>query len=96
MYDSDDEEKLKEALLLARKNGLIDEILFAEDNDIEKENIYCKYFGVKSKAGHSSNGQGLYATLCAFEKISTKYVFQTDSDILYYINADVVQKGIVR
>lgn len=93
-YDSDDEEKLKEALLLARKNGLIDEILFAEDNDIEKENIYCKYFGVKSKAGHSSNGQGLYATLCAFEKISTKYVLQTDSDILYYINADVVQKGI--
>ena len=28
------------------------------------------------------------------KKISTKYVFQTDSDILYFINADVVQKGI--
>ena len=93
-YDFDDEDKLKEALLLAKENGLIDEIIFAEDNSGEKEKIYLKYFGVKSKNGHCVNGQGTYATLFAFDNIHTKYVFQTDSDILYYIRSDAVQKGL--
>ena len=93
-YDSDDEEKLKKALLSAKENNLLDEIIFAEDNNDEKERIYSRYFGVKSKNGYSLNGQGLYATLYAFEKIRSKFVFQTDSDILYFINSDAVQNGI--
>lgn len=50
-------------------------------------NIYNKYFGLESLDGHSENGQGLYATLMGFDSIITKYVFQTDSDILYYNNS---------
>ncbi len=93
-YDFDDEDMLKEELLLAKENGLIDEILFAEGGRDETEKIYEKYFGLKSKNGHSANGQGTYATLFAFEKIQTKYVFQTDSDILYSIHSDAVRKAI--
>lgn len=93
-YNVDDKDKLIKELLLAEENRLIDEVLFAEENSVEIERIYNKYFGVKSNNGHSANGQGIYATLFAFDHIKTKYVFQTDSDILYYIDKDVVQEGI--
>ena len=93
-YDYDDEQKLKNDLLLAKENGMVDEILFVNDDDTKIERIYEKYFGVTSKDGHSANGQGTYATLSAFENIHTKYVFQTDSDIIYFINSDAVQRGL--
>ena len=38
-YDFDDEDMLKEELLLAKENGLIDEILFAEGGRDETEKI---------------------------------------------------------
>lgn len=93
-YDLDDADKLKHALVAAKGNGLIDEVLFVRDDGANTERIYEKYFGVTSKDGHSANGQGTYATLSAFENIHTKYVFQTDSDILYFVNSDEVQRGL--
>ena len=93
-YDLDDVEKLEYALTTANENGLLDEILFVRDDGINTERIYEKYFGVTSKDGHSANGQGTYATLSAFENIHTKYVLQTDSDILYFVNSDEVQRGL--
>lgn len=87
-YDLDDEETLRTELQRAKSNGLIDDIVYAENDDERIKNLYIKYFGVESTEGHCANGQGLYATLCGFENIKTKYVFQTDSDILYH-NEDV-------
>lgn len=92
-YACDDEEKLKRALLLAKENGLIDEIFFIyDDSDMKK--LYRKYFDKESEQGHSVNGQGIYASISAFDKIHTKYVFQTDSDIMYYIKSDALGAGI--
>lgn len=87
-YDLDDEETLRTELQRAKSNGLIDDIVYAENDDERIKNLYIKYFGVESPEGHCANGQGLYATLCGFENIKTDYVFQTDSDILYH-NEDV-------
>ena len=83
-YDGDDENELKRELKRAKSNGLVDEIIYAEDNAEEMKRVYGKYFGVYSESGHSANGQGIYATLLGFEAVKTKYVFQTDSDILYF------------
>lgn len=93
-YDCDNVDKLKEEILLAKENGLIDKIIFAEDDCSLKKKVYKKYFALNTENGHSANGQGIYATLLAFEKIHTKYVFQTDSDILYYLNYDAIGEGI--
>lgn len=92
-YAFDDEEKLTRELLRAKENGLIDEILCAGEGK-EVARLYNKYFNICAKGGHASNGQGIFATLLAFERIETKYVFQTDSDILYYIDTDIVRNGI--
>ena len=82
-YDNDDACILKRELECAKANGLLDKIIYADNNLEEEANIYNKYFGIKIHNGHAANGQGLYATLLGFESIDTKYVFQTDSDILY-------------
>lgn len=87
-YDLDDEEALEKELQRAKANNLIDDIIYAKNDEEEIKNIYKKYFGLESSKGHCANGQGLYATLCGFENIKTEYVFQTDSDILYH-NEDV-------
>lgn len=83
-YADDDTEKLRAELERAKLNGLIDDIVYAENADKEIIRVYNKYFNIKSTNGHSANGQGLFATLVGFDCVPTKYVFQTDSDILYY------------
>lgn len=82
-YDNDDAEILRRELERAKANGLLDEIIYAEDNPEQQASVYSKYFGMEISSGHSANGQGLLATLLGFESVATKYVFQTDSDILY-------------
>lgn len=83
-YDADDARMLKLELDRAKMNGLVDEIIYAEDKPEKIRTVYKKYFGIDNVCGHSANGQGLYATLLGFESVATKYVFQTDSDIIYY------------
>ncbi len=88
-YDTDDVSLLKSELERAKLNGLLDEVIYVEDNTEKMKATYRKYFGLESTNGHASNGQGLYATLMGFEAITTDYVFQTDSDILYYNNDSI-------
>ena len=87
-YDTDNVRMLKAELARAKLNGLVDEVVYAEEHAENIGAVYKKYFAIKSTCGHSVNGQGLYATLLGFEAVATKYVFQTDSDILYYKNGN--------
>lgn len=82
-YDADDAVRLRSELERAKLNGLVDEIIYV-GNPEKQAGVYGKYFGMESSSGHCVNGQGLYATLVGFETVSTRYVFQTDSDILYF------------
>lgn len=83
-YAEDDIRILKAELQRALNNGLIDKIYYAPQDESFIRNIYRQYFYLENVNPHSSNGQGLFATLYAFDQIKTLYVFQTDSDILYY------------
>ncbi len=91
MYADDNADKLCNELQRAKDNGLIDEMILAEDNQRQQE-IYTEYFGKACENSHSANGQGLYATLLGFDGIDTRYVLHSDSDILYN-NCD--REGIV-
>lgn len=95
MYDADDEEGLCRELERAKANGLIDEILYIRDNPDHMQRLYERYFGCVSGFSHAENGQGLYATLAGFEQIRTPYVLQTDSDILYHVNAEEIRKNLL-
>ena len=84
-YENDDYDLLISEINRAKLNHLIDEYWIC-DNINDSIRINKKFFGIEKEATHSINGQGTFATLYAFDKINTKYVFQTDSDILYYNN----------
>jgi len=79
-YCEDNIDVLISELNRAKSCGLIDRIILA---DGKPETVYQKYFGITAKNCHTSNGQGLFATLKGFDGINTPIVFQTDSDILY-------------
>lgn len=80
-YAEDDSEKLLQALLRAKNNGLVDRIILPDEFD---HTVYQRYFGKKATNAHSRNGQPLLMTINGFESIQTPYVFQTDCDILFY------------
>ena len=77
-FSNDDERKLMESLYFLKSSGTIDEIVTTLNHQ-----AYKQYFGDDSKFAHTENGQQLLATLNGFSKIKTRYVFQTDIDILY-------------
>lgn len=79
-YSLDDETKLIERLNYLRSNGTIDRIVTSLSHD-----SYIKWFGKDSKYEHSLNGQQTLATINGFDSVKTRYVFQTDIDILYKI-----------
>ncbi|MCK9626673.1 MAG: glycosyltransferase [Bacteroidales bacterium] len=81
-YDQDDLEKTLEEIIRAKKNGLIDRIIIPQHDELK--GVYQKYFGHSCEEKYSENGQAIYSTLVGFESVITDYVFQTDSDILYY------------
>lgn len=81
-YESDDINKFNQEINRLKNDGFIDRIVKLEiPNDYL---IYDKYFNLSSDNVHSLNGQGLLATLKGFESCNTRYVFQTDSDIIYF------------
>lgn len=86
-YAEDDEHILLRELERAKDNGLIDRIISASDNDGQIKCVYEKYFAKECDDGHSENGQGLFATLYAFDNVKTPYVFQTDSDIVFHVGS---------
>lgn len=83
-YDDDNLAVLLAELDRLKANGIIDRIVNASISSAIISNTYHKYFRLKSSNPHSANGQGTFATLHGFDYVKTRYVFQTDSDILYY------------
>ena len=81
-YALDDFDKFQLEINRLINDGYIDRVVSLDlPNDYS---LYEKYFGSKSNDVHSENGQGLLATLKGFESVRTRYVFQTDSDIIYF------------
>ncbi len=78
IYSNDDEKILLEKLNYLKTNGSIDRIVTSLNHE-----SYIKWFGIDSKYDHSENGQQILATINGFDNIKTRYVFQTDIDILY-------------
>jgi glycosyltransferase involved in cell wall biosynthesis/SAM-dependent methyltransferase len=83
-YDQDNLNKTLDEIKRAKENGLINRIVLPIDD--ETNGIYKQFFIEICTNPYSKNGQALFATLAGFESIKTDYVFQTDSDILYYNN----------
>lgn len=77
-FSNEDEKKLMENLRFLKNNGTIDDLV----TDLN-HGAYTQFFGEDSEFAHAKNGQQLLATLNGFSKIKTRYVFQTDVDILY-------------
>lgn len=92
-YNNDDESILIEKLNILKNVGYIDEILLAKNS--KPEEIYKKYFKQYTKELHSLNGQNIFSTLVGFNSIKTRYVFQTDSDILYFNNGNENLKQVL-
>lgn len=88
-YSEDNHQELEVELNKLVANGVIDRIVFCDD--MQRSAIYRKYFRSTSDSAYSANGQALLSSLVGFDSIETRYVFQTDSDILYYNQSD---KGI--
>lgn len=81
-YDQDDLQLTITEITKAKENGLIDRIVMPEH--CEARNTYLKYFNSSCTDLYAFNGQALFSSLSGFESVMTDYVFQTDSDILYY------------
>ena len=80
-YDIDDKDAFDCAISKLKEQGYIDRIIYSSST--EKERIYHKYFKATATDSYSSNGQQILATLVGFDSIKTRYLFQTDSDIIY-------------
>ncbi len=80
-FDVDCIESLKISLRNLLHSGLIDRVVYAEDIDSSK--TYMKWFGVDCLNEYAKNGQQLKTSLVGFDEIKTRYVFQTDIDIIY-------------
>ena len=78
-YSKDDISNLKKTLEELKQEKIIDEILYC--NNDEGLELYNKYFGSISKNAYARNGQQLLTILKSFERVNTKYVYQTDIDI---------------
>lgn len=81
-YADDNRASLTLALQSLQDNGLIDKVIFVDER--QDKDVYQKYFDIKNAQSHSQNGQAILAILVGLEAINTRYVFQTDSDILYF------------
>lgn len=90
-YSGDNKSKLLNSLEYLKSNGTIDEMIIDENHD-----SYIKWFGSDSIYPHCENGQQLLATLNGFDNVKTRYVFQTDIDILYKTEPGSFQKAFKR
>lgn len=81
-YADDNRASLTLALQSLQENGLIDKVIFVDE--WQDKGVYQKYFAIENAQSHSQNGQAILASLVGLEAIQTRYVFQTDSDILYF------------
>ncbi len=64
------------------KDGVVDRVLYAPQDEDSIRRTYQKWFGEESVETHSANGQQLFATLFGFDSCTGDYVLQLDSDLL--------------
>ncbi|MBQ5492906.1 MAG: glycosyltransferase, partial [Mycoplasmataceae bacterium] len=86
IFSNENLKKLKQKLNYLKKCLYIDKIYYASDYEHQKNEIYLRYFNQTVQSTSSLNNQQLFATLLGFSLIKTKYVFQTDCDILFFNN----------
>ena len=80
-FDIDNLEVLKINLEQLKNSNLIDRVIYCDNsNDTD---LYYKWFGKNSSNAYASNGQQLLTSIKGFETITTRYVFQTDVDIIF-------------
>ena len=77
-------EKMLETGKNLHKKGKIDKLLVAPIPEQPERvgDLYCRWFGVKSKKTHTEAGVPVFSQLWAFEQIDTRYVLQLDIDVL--------------
>ena len=85
-FSNDNLKVLKKKLNYLKSCLYIDKIYYASEYINKQNEIYLKYFNQIVTSSISSNKQQLFATLLGFSLIKTKYVFQTDCDILFFNN----------
>ncbi len=66
------------------RDGVIDFILYGSDDPQFKKELSERWFGIQSTETRCSNGQPVLLTLEGFEKASSKYILQIDSDCIIH------------
>ena len=64
------------------KDGVVDRVAYAPQDEDSIRQTYRKWFGEESVETHAKNGQQLFATLFGFDSCTGDYVLQLDSDLL--------------
>lgn len=81
-FANDNLDLFNKEVIRLKNDGYIDRVISLElPNDFA---IFDKYFNKHSECSHALNGQNLLATLKGFESVKTRYVLQTDLDIIYF------------
>jgi len=63
--------------------GVIDAVWVAPQDTELVGDLYARWFAIQGiKATHTASGAPLFAQLWAFEQVSTRYVLQTDLDVM--------------
>lgn len=89
-YQNDNKKLLIQSLEQAVANSLIDKIVYSPSDIHTVRNLSEKYFNIYDvNSEHSQNGQAIFATLYGFESIQTRFVLQTDSDMLYHCSSPI-------
>ena len=85
-YDRVDAEAHKRAMDRLMADGLVDQVVYASNDEEVIRATYLKWFGEESTETHSASGQQLFASLQGFDSCSGDYVLQVDSDLLIFRN----------
>jgi broad specificity phosphatase PhoE/2-polyprenyl-3-methyl-5-hydroxy-6-metoxy-1,4-benzoquinol methylase/GT2 family glycosyltransferase len=63
---------------------VIDQVLWAPKNDAEIRQLNERWYGVSSPINKAVNGQPVHTSLWGLEQMSSSYVLQIDSDIMFH------------
>ena len=83
-YDWPDADAHREAMHRLLRDGVVDRVIYAPEDEDTIRATYSRWFGVESAATHSIGGQQLFATLYGFDACVGDYVLQLDSDLLIH------------
>jgi len=77
-----DEFKVKLDQLI--EEGIIDQVLWAPKTDADIRQLNERWYGVSSPINKAVNGQPVHTSLWGLEQMSSSYVLQIDSDIMFH------------